>query len=138
MPRVSVEVPEELVEAVRETVLLLYQATAESLHQALRARAEGEAGTAAEAHSHRARIDELDELAHALGAGAGPVRLTASRDLLHDMLYGALIDAGERLAALSGRGWRGGVPAERIQEAAGEVLSLYALLGGLGSDSPCR
>ena len=71
MPRVSVEVPEKLVEAVRETVLLLYQATAESLHQALRARAEGEAGTAAEAHAHRARIDELDELARALGGGTG-------------------------------------------------------------------
>jgi len=137
MPRVSVEVPEKLVEAVRETVLLHYQATAESLHQALRARAEGEAGTASEAHAHRVRIDELDELARALAAGPGPVRLTASRDLLHDMLYGALIDAGERLAALSGRGWRGDVPPERIQEAAGEVLSLHSLLGRLESDSPC-
>jgi hypothetical protein len=98
MARVSVEVPEELVEPVRETVLLLYQATAESLHQALRARPEGESDTA-EAHSHRARIDELDELARALGAEGGDVVLTASRDLLHDTLYGALIDAGERLAA---------------------------------------
>ena len=138
MPRVSVEVPEELVEAVRETALLLYQATAESLHQALRARAEGEGCTAAEAHAHRVRIDELDELARTLAAGSGPVKLTASRDLLHDMLYGALIDAGERLAALSGSGWRGDVPADRVQEAAGEVLSLHSLLGGLESDSPCR
>jgi len=137
MARVSVEVPEELVEPVRETVLLLYQATAESLHQALRARAEDEAD-AAEAHSHRVRIDELDELARALAAAGGPVRLTASRDLLHDMLYGALIDAGERLAALSGQGWRGEVPADRIQEAAGEVLSFHSLLGRLESDSPCR
>ena len=135
MSRVSVEVPDQLVEPVRETVLLLYQATAESLHQALRARAEGEADTG-EAHSHRARIDELDELARALAAAGGPVELSAPRDLLHDVLYGALIDAGERLAALSGRGWRGDVPAERIQEAAGEVLSLHALLGGLESDSP--
>ena len=134
MSRVSVEVPQGLVEPVRETVLLLYQATAESLHQALRARAEGEAHTG-EAHSHRARIDELDELTRALAAD-GPVELSAPRDLLHDVLYGALIDAGERLAALSGRGWRGDVPAERIQEAAGEVLSLHALLGGLESDSP--
>jgi hypothetical protein len=137
MARVSVEVPEELVEPVRETVLLLYQATAESLHQALRSRAEDEAD-AAEAHSHRVRIDELDELARALAAARGPVRLTASRDLLHDMLYGALIDAGERLAAFSGQGWRGEVPADRIQEAAGEVLSLHSLLGRLESDSPCR
>ena len=137
MARVSVEVPEELVEPVRETVLLLYQATAESLHQALRAGTEGEAGTA-EAHLHRTRIDELDELARALAASRGAVTLTASRDLIHDMLYGALIDAGERLAALSGQGWRGEVPADRIQEAAGEVLSFHSLLGRLESDSPCR
>jgi hypothetical protein len=130
MSRVSVEVPAELVEPVRETVLLLYQATAESLHQALRARAEDEA------HSHRVRVDELDGLARALGGGE--LRLTASRDLLHDVLYGALIDAGERLSGLSSDAWRGDVPAERIQEAAGEVLSLHSLLGGLESDSPCR
>jgi hypothetical protein len=37
-----------------------------------------------------------------------------------------------------GRGWRGELPAARIQEAAGEVLSLHALLGRLESDSPCR
>jgi hypothetical protein len=137
MARVSVEVPEELVEPVRETVLLLYQATAESLHQALRTRAGGESDTA-EAHSHRTRIDELDELARALGGGGGDVVLTGSRDLLHDTLYGALIDAGERLAALSTRGWRGELPATRIQEAAGEVLSLHALLGRLESGPPCR
>jgi hypothetical protein len=137
MARASVEVPEELVEPVRETVLLLYQATAESLHQALRARAAGEPRTG-EAHSHRARIDELDELAGALVAGRGAVVLTASRDLLHDVLYGALIDAGERLAALPGRGWRGDARPELIQEAAGEVLSLHALLGGLESEPPCR
>jgi len=137
MARASVEVPRELVEALRETVLLLYQATAESLHQALRTRVAGETDTA-EAHSHRARIDELDELVRSLAAGGDSVVLRGSRDLLHDVLYGALIDAGERLAALSGQGWRGEVPAERIQEAAGEVLSLHSLLGGLESESPCR
>jgi hypothetical protein len=140
MTRATVEVPAELREPVRETVLLLYQATAESLHQALRA------GDEQEAHSHRGRVDELDALVRALGgegddAGEGradgvladgSVRLTAPRDLLHDVLYGALIDAGERLAELSGRGWRGERPAERIEEAAGEVLALHALLGRLG------
>jgi hypothetical protein len=120
MTRVSVEVPAELVKPVRETVLLLYQATAESLHQALRA------GDEEEARSHRLRVDALDDLAHALTGDEA--RLTASRDLVHDVLYGALIDAGERLAALSGRGWRGEVTPERIQEAAGEVLSLGGLL----------
>jgi hypothetical protein len=123
MARVSVEVPAELVEPVRETVLLLYQATAESLRQSLKA------GDEAEARSHRLRVDELDDLVRALSGGE--VRLTASRDLLHDVLYGALIDSGERLAALSSEAWRGEVAPERIQEAAGEVLSLNGLLRGL-------
>jgi hypothetical protein len=124
MTRVSVEVPAELRRPVRETVLLLYQATAESLHQALRA------GDDSEAHMHRVRIDELDALALTL-SGDGALEITASPDLLHDALYGALIDAGERLADVSSRGWRGELPAERIQEAAAEVLALHALLSGL-------
>jgi hypothetical protein len=62
------------------------------------------------------------------------VRLTASRDLLHDMLYGALLDAGERLADASGRSWRGELPAARIEAAAEEVLSLHRMLGLLESD----
>lgn len=123
MTRVSVEVPAELAEPLRETVLLLYQATAESLHQALRAGDEGEA------HTHRLRVDELDALSRSLATGA--VRLTASRDLLHDTLYGALIDAGERLAATPSQGWRGELPPERIEEAAARVLALHALLGQL-------
>jgi len=123
MTRVSMEVPAELVEPLRETVLLLYQATAESLHQALRSGDEGEA------HSHRLRVDELDALSRSLASGA--VRLTASRDLLHDTLYGALIDAGERLAAVSSQGWRGELPPDRIEQAAAQVLALHALLGQL-------
>jgi hypothetical protein len=130
MSRVSVEVPGELVEPVRETVLLLYQATAESLHQALRA------GDAAEARSHRLRVDELDDVVRTLAGGG--VRLTGSREVIHDVLYGALIDAGERLSELSSDAWRGQISPQRIQEAAGEVLSLHSLLGGLGPDSPCR
>ena len=68
MTRVSVEVPAELVRPIRETVLLLYQATAESLHQALESRADGHAEVE-EAHSHRLRIDELDDLARGSSGG---------------------------------------------------------------------
>ena len=132
MARVSVEVPAELLEPIRETVLMLYEVSAESLHLALKHRA------LAEARLHQARVDELDDLVRQLRGTERPLGLTAPRDLLHDTLYGALIDAGERLAALSGQGWRGEVPADRIQEAAGEVLSFHSLLGRLESDSPCR
>jgi hypothetical protein len=127
MARVSVEVPAELVRQIRETVLLLYQATAESLHLALEARAEGEAALD-EPHLHRLRLDELDDIARRLKSGGHATQLSAPRDLLHDVLYGALIDAGERLAEASNRCWRGELPLDRVQERAEEVLALDALL----------
>jgi hypothetical protein len=122
MARVSVEVPAKLVEQVRETVLMLYEATAESLHHALRARALDEA------RMHRTRLEEIEELARALERGAGGARVEVSRELLHDALYGALIDAGERLAIASDRAWRGELPLDRVQEAAEEVLAFDAVL----------
>jgi len=122
MTRVSVEVPAELVSRVRETVLLLYEATAESLHLALRA------GAPDEAHMHRARLDDLDDLARRLTRSERATALDAPRELLHDVLYGALIDAGERLAQASNACWRGELPLDRVQETAEEVLELDALL----------
>ena len=129
MTRVSVEVPAELVGRIRETVLLLYEATAESLQAALKTRSGDE--VLGEIHAHRARLDELDELVRRLEDGDRAVRLSASRDLLHDTLYGALIDSGERLAETSNRCWRGELPLERVQQGAEEVLALDALLRSL-------
>ena len=85
---------------IRETVLLLYQATAESLELSLRAHSEGR-GSLEEVGAHRARLAQLDELAGSLGSRAGSPgsrQLSAPAELLHDAFYGALIDAGERLA----------------------------------------
>jgi hypothetical protein len=138
MARVSVEVPSELVGPIRETVLLLYQATAESLQLSLRARSEGR-GSVEEVHAHRARLAQLDELAASLGWEAGPApgrgtapcaprQLSAPAELLHDAFYGALIDAGERLAVRADRAWRGELPLELVQQAAAEVLALHRLL----------
>jgi hypothetical protein len=136
MARVSVEVPAELVAQVRETVFLLYQATAESLHAALKSRADEERPVE-EIRSHRLRVDELDDLVRQLDGEPREVEIAASGDLLHDVLYGALIDAGERLGETSNQAWRGELPLERVQESAEEVLALDALLRGLGL-SPCR
>jgi hypothetical protein len=143
MARVSVEVPAELVGPVRETVLLLYQATAESLQLSLRAHSEGR-GSLEEVGAHRARLAQLDELAGSLGWVAGrpgrqaatPSRwrqLSAPAELLHDAFYGALIDAGERLAVTASSSWRGALPLERVQEGAAEVLALHRLLRMLES-----
>jgi hypothetical protein len=131
MTRVSVEVPSELVGPIRETVLLLYEATAESLHLSLRAHSEGR-GSPTEPQEHRVRLAQLDELLGRLGWPAGRMPGTLDLDgpaeLLHDAFYGALIDAGERLAATATRSWRGELPLERVQEAAAEVLALHRLL----------
>lgn len=127
MERVSVEVPAELVGRVRETVLLLYEATAESLHLALRAHSEGRS-TPKELHEPRARLAQLDGLLTQLGWPAGPRQLSAPAELLHDAFYGALIDAGERLAVTATSAWRGELPLERVQRAAAEVLALHRLL----------
>jgi hypothetical protein len=81
---------------------------------------------------HRPRLDELDGLVRRLAGGERAVVLSAPRDLLHDALYGALIDAGERHAETSTRAWRGELPLERVQQGAGEVLALDALLRSLG------
>ncbi|HMJ95497.1 MAG TPA: hypothetical protein VK486_06570 [Thermoleophilaceae bacterium] len=131
MARVTVEVPVELVGRVRETVLLLYEATAESLHLSLRAQSEGR-GSPAEPQHHRVRLAQLDGLLTQLGwpAGAEPdaLDLGGPEELLHDALYGTLIDAGERLAVTASSSWRGELPLERVQEAAAEVLALHGLL----------
>jgi hypothetical protein len=130
MAHVRLLVPAALVSAVRETVVLLYQATAEALHLSLRAR--GEIDWQAEVHQHRARLAELDALLDRLGwTPAHQVRdveLGASADVLHDAVYGALIDAGERLVVACERGWRGERPAGVIQAAAREVIALDELL----------
>jgi hypothetical protein len=135
MARVSVEVPAEVVDPIRETVLLLLQATAESLHLSLKSREE-ERGSLEDVRLHHTRLAALDELLDALDAAppggatprAGALRVEAPRDLLHDALYGALIDAGERLAETSNACWRGDLPLERVQAAAEEVLTIDRLL----------
>jgi hypothetical protein len=134
MALATVEVPRALVCPLRETVLLLYQATAEALHFALRAHSE-QRGRLAEVHRHRGRLAELDAMLERL-SWSGPVgdervALHAPRDVLHDALYGALIDAGERLAASCAGAWRGDARSETVSSAAQEVIALDRLLQSL-------
>ena len=98
MAQASVEVPAALVGAVRDTVLLLYHATAEALHFSLRSHLErGEPRE--DAALCRARLAELDLLLVRLGwwdesTPNCDVELSAPREVLHDVLYGTLIEAG--------------------------------------------
>jgi hypothetical protein len=136
MARAAVEIPGLLASGVRDSVVLLYQAAVEALLFALRS--QGEHGEAAphEARQCRARVTELDAVLAQVGWWSDPpeepgadVRLEAARDVLNDVLHGALIDAGERLAAACGEGWRAGAGAGVVRAAAMEVIALDGLLG---------
>lgn len=144
MAQACLKIPEGLVDRLRETVVLLYGATAEALHLALRAHTQGDESLE-EVHEHRARLAELDALLGRLGwwqpgregaAGSGAavgadLEVGAPREILHDALYGALIDAGERLAVACDGAWRGEDSLDTVRAAATEVIALDRLLGGL-------
>jgi hypothetical protein len=134
----SVEVPAGLAAAVRESAVLLYQATVEALHFALRSPV-GDGEARDEVRRHRARLAGLDALLTQLGwwtevapdAMAGELELTAPREVLQDALHGALIDAGERLAVACDESWRDDAGSEEVRAAAVEVIGLDRLLAEL-------
>jgi hypothetical protein len=135
MAPASVEIPAGLVAPIRECALLLYQAAVEALGFVLRAQAD-RSGPLDEVHRQRARVAQLDALLVQLRwpsdppsrAVAGGLELSAPREMLHDVLYGALIDAGERLAVACGESWRAGAGLETVREAAADVIALDRLL----------
>jgi hypothetical protein len=132
MARASVEVPAALVGAIRDTVVLLYDSTVEALHFSLRSHLE-RGGPRDEAAQCRARLAELDALLLRLGwwdesTRDADVELSASREVLHDALYGALIEAGERLAGACGAGGGDGGGPDGVRGAAMEVIALDGLL----------
>ena len=137
MAHLSVDVPAALVAPLRESAVLLYQATAESLHLSLRGLVERR-GPLEEITEHRARLARLDAVLNQLGWSAAaeprPTSLTAPREVLHDVVYGALLDAGERLAEAYGSSWRGEVDVTSVRALAGEVISLDRLLRRVQTD----
>ena len=133
MTRASVEVPAVLVGAVRDTVVLLYYSTVEALHFALRSHVDEGDYASEELVRGRERLADLDALLARLGwwgeaTPEGDVELSAPRDVLRDVLYGTLIEAGERLAAACGEGWRDGACPDEVRAVAMEVIALDGLL----------
>jgi hypothetical protein len=144
MAEASVHIPAGLVARVRDSLVLLYEASAEGLHLALRVHPERDPPTE-DVRAQRERLAGLDALLVQIGwwadwclpAGTEPVELSGPRELVHDALHGALIDAGERLAVACGEGRpaEGGAPTgpERVRAAAMEVIALDGLLGEIAS-----
>lgn len=92
--RVLVAVPQSLVGRLRENVELLIGVTAEALSWT--SRAPGSDGEA----EHRQRLRDLAELLVRLAPdGTGELLIEGEADVVHDAAHGALLDAGERVAA---------------------------------------
>jgi hypothetical protein len=132
MAEVAVEVPGPVVPAVRDTVVLLCRATAEALQLSLDAYGDGRE-PAREAGRHRARLEALGRVLDQLGwPGAaepsGPAGLRGPRDVVHDALHGALIDAGERLAVACSAAWHSEAGAASVRDLAAQVIALDGLV----------
>jgi hypothetical protein len=142
MERTSVVVPTELAARVRDSVVLLYEAAAESLHVALRAHGERD-GPFDDVRRQRERLACLDALLGQLGwwdgrapeGAGGEVELNAPPEVLHDAVYGALIDAGEHLAVAYGEGRGAERGLEEVRAAAAkELIALDRLLAEVRED----
>jgi hypothetical protein len=131
MAQVAVEVPAALVHLLRETALLLYRAAVEALHLALGAHDEPRAALE-EVARQRERLRQLDVVLDQLGwpdsVGSEDRALAGPAELLADVLHGALIDAGERLAVACAGSWRGEASADSVRAAAREVIELDRVL----------
>jgi hypothetical protein len=133
MAEVSLEVPAPVVPAVRESVVLLYRATAEALQLSLDAQARGEASLR-EVRRHRVRFEQLGRALDQLGwpgddsrGDEGAIELSGASEVVHDAIQGALIDTGERLAVACSAGWRGESTEVSVRELGAEVIMLDRL-----------
>lgn len=139
MADLTIRVPSDHVDAVRDGLLHIYSGVAEALH-----RAAGEhAATRAAPDAVRGYQVELRDLEDAIDQVGweylpvhGPVELTAHPELLSDVLHAALEEAGERFDDARERYWRGQAPVGNVEAAFAALRTLLGLLEEALGDRP--
>jgi hypothetical protein len=134
MAHLTISVPPQHVDALRDSVLHAYTATAEALHEAVNRQLDtGEAVD--DVLGLRIELNDLDDLLEQLGlargAPCGALELIAHPEVLSDAAHGALDDAIEQVRAISTAYWRGDGSAADARAAlatAGERLDLLAAI----------
>ena len=125
MTPIEVRIAVSLVARIRETTLLLFEATAEALWFALGAMSR-DPGVLPEVRGHYLRLSQsaalLDQLGWTADEASGEATVAAAPDVLHDAVLGSLLDAGESMAGAIHEG------AQDVQVQAREVVALDALL----------
>ena len=131
MAHLTIRVPAAHVEAVRDSVLHAYTATAEALHEAVNRQLE--AGEAMDdVLGLRVELADLDEALEQLGLASVPagdtVEITAHPEVLSDAVHGALTDGIEQLRSACADLWRGSGTADAARYALTTVAERLELL----------
>lgn len=139
MADLTIRVPSQHVDAVRDGLLHLYSGVAEALHRA--------AGDHVQTHAAQdplrgcqVELRDLEDALEQVGWDYDPhpagLELTAHPEVLSDVLHAALADATERFEAASARYWRGHGTAGEAEAALADLRSLLALLEEAHGDAP--
>ena len=132
MAQLTIPIPPEHVEALRDSVLHSYTAIAEALHDAVNSRLESGEAAVDTVLGLRVELADLDDLLDQLGVAPGapiaPVELTAHPEVLSDAVHGALGDGIERLHAACEQLWRGTAGADDARAALTTVAERLQLL----------
>jgi hypothetical protein len=131
MAHLTIRVPSQHADRVRDSLLHAYGALAEALHQDSTGLPDPAAAEAM--HGHRVELLDLDEALEQIGwtpADAPPelVELAAHPEVLSDAVHGALAGAVEALAMACERYWRGLADGDAAAAALEDVATLFALL----------
>lgn len=131
MADLTIRVPSDHVDAVRDGLLHIYSGVAEALHRAAGDHAATRAATEP-LRGYQVELRDLEDALEQVGweymPAAAPVDLTAHPELLADVLHSALEEAGERFDGARERYWRGQAGAAEPESALGAMRTLLSLL----------
>jgi hypothetical protein len=131
MADLTIRVPSDHVDAVRDGLLHIYSGVAEALHRAAGDHAATRAATEA-LRGYQVELRDLEDALEQVGweylPADAPVELTAHPELLSDVLHAALEEAGERFEGARERYWRGQAQVTEVESALAAMRTLLSLL----------
>lgn len=131
MADLTIRVPSDHVDTVRDGLLHIYSGVAEALHHAAGDHAAAR-GTPEAVRGYQVELRDLEDALEQVGWEYLPVEqaveLTAHPELLSDVLHAALEEAGERFDAARQRYWRGQAAADEPEGALAAMRTLLDLL----------
>jgi hypothetical protein len=131
MADLTIRVPSDHVDAVRDGLLHIYSGVAEALHRAAGEHAATRAANEA-LRGYQVELRDLEDALEQVGwdylPTTEPMELTAHPELLSDVLHAALEEAGERFDTVRQRYWRGQVGAGEAELSLAAMATLLSLL----------